>query len=63
MKIFLGNFNAKVGTEDILKQIVQNEDLYEISNDNGLKKKKKTPWPLVRERTISTDRPPLVDEI
>jgi hypothetical protein len=26
-------------------------------------KKKKTPWPLVRERTIPTDRPPLVDEI
>jgi hypothetical protein len=27
------------------------------------KKKKQTPWPLVRERTIPTDRPPLVDEI
>jgi hypothetical protein len=25
--------------------------------------KKQTPWPLVRERTIPTDRPPLVDEI
>jgi hypothetical protein len=25
--------------------------------------KKKTLWPLVRERTIPTDRPPLVDEI
>jgi hypothetical protein len=25
--------------------------------------KKKTPWPLVRERTIPTERPPLVDEI
>jgi hypothetical protein len=24
---------------------------------------KKTPWPLVRKRTISTERPPLVDEI
>jgi hypothetical protein len=24
---------------------------------------KETPWPLVRERTIPTDRPPLVDEI
>jgi hypothetical protein len=23
----------------------------------------KTPWPLVRKRTIPTDRPPLVDEI
>jgi hypothetical protein len=26
-------------------------------------KQKQTPWPLVRERTIPTDRPPLVDEI
>jgi hypothetical protein len=26
-------------------------------------KYKKTPWPLVRERTIPTERPPLVDEI
>jgi hypothetical protein len=25
--------------------------------------KKQTPWPLVRERTIPTGRPPLVDEI
>jgi hypothetical protein len=25
--------------------------------------RKKTPWPLVRERTIPTERPPLVDEI
>jgi hypothetical protein len=24
---------------------------------------KQTPWPLVRERTIPTDQPPLVDEI
>jgi hypothetical protein len=24
---------------------------------------KKTPWPLVRKRTIPTERPPLVDEI
>jgi hypothetical protein len=26
-------------------------------------KKKQTPWPLVRERTIPTERPPLADEI
>jgi hypothetical protein len=26
-------------------------------------KNKQTPWPLVRERTIPTDRPSLVDEI
>jgi hypothetical protein len=30
---------------------------------NYNKKKKQTPWPLVRERTIPTERPPLVDEI
>jgi hypothetical protein len=27
------------------------------------KQNKQTPWPLVRERTIPTERPPLVDEI
>jgi hypothetical protein len=26
-------------------------------------KRKQTPWPLVRERTIPTEQPPLVDEI
>jgi hypothetical protein len=26
-------------------------------------KTKQTPWPLVRERTLPTERPPLVDEI
>jgi hypothetical protein len=30
---------------------------------NANKKTKQTPWPLVRERTIPTERPPLVDEI
>jgi hypothetical protein len=30
----------------------------DIGNTN-----KQTPWPLVRERTIPTERPPLVDEI
>jgi hypothetical protein len=28
-----------------------------------MNKKTKTPWPLVRERTIPTDRPPLLGEI
>jgi hypothetical protein len=31
----LGDFNAKVGTEDILKPTISNESLHEISNDNG----------------------------
>jgi hypothetical protein len=35
-----------------------------LHNHNAQNKQnKQTPWPLVRERTISTDRPPLVDEI
>jgi hypothetical protein len=35
MKIMLGEFNAKVGREDILKPTIVNESLHEISNDNG----------------------------
>jgi hypothetical protein len=37
MKILLGDFNAKVGREDILKQTIHNESLHEISNDNGVR--------------------------
>jgi hypothetical protein len=36
MKILLGDFNAKVGMEDIFKTMVGNESLHEISNDNGV---------------------------
>ncbi|PNF26781.1 hypothetical protein B7P43_G17924, partial [Cryptotermes secundus] len=35
MKILLGDFNAKVGREDIFKPTIGNESLQEISNDNG----------------------------
>jgi hypothetical protein len=35
----------------------------ETRNPQNKQKTKQTPWPLVRERTIPTDRPPLVDEI
>jgi hypothetical protein len=42
--------------------LLENGKYSSYENDNN-KKKKKTPWPLVRERTIPTDRPPLVDEI
>jgi endonuclease/exonuclease/phosphatase family metal-dependent hydrolase len=35
MKILLGDFNAKVGKEDIFKPIIGNESLHEASNDNG----------------------------
>jgi endonuclease/exonuclease/phosphatase family metal-dependent hydrolase len=34
-KILLGDFNAKVGREDIFKPTTGNESLHEISNDSG----------------------------
>jgi hypothetical protein len=33
MKILCGEFNAKVGREDIFKPTVGSESLHEISND------------------------------
>jgi hypothetical protein len=36
MKILLGNFNAKVGREDIFKPTIGNGSSHEISNDNGV---------------------------
>jgi hypothetical protein len=37
MKILLGDFNAKVGKEDIFKPIIGNGSSHEISNDNGVR--------------------------
>jgi endonuclease/exonuclease/phosphatase family metal-dependent hydrolase len=37
MKILLGDFNSKVGWEDIFKPTIENESLREISNDNGVR--------------------------
>jgi hypothetical protein len=37
MKMLLGDFNAKVGREDIFKPIIGNESLHEASNDNGIR--------------------------
>jgi hypothetical protein len=37
MNILLGDFNAKVGEEDIFKPTIGNEILHEISNDNGVR--------------------------
>jgi hypothetical protein len=34
-KTLLGDFNAKVGKEDIFKPTIENESLHEISNYNG----------------------------
>jgi hypothetical protein len=36
LKILLGNFNAKVGREDIFKPTIESECLHEISTDNGV---------------------------
>jgi hypothetical protein len=37
MKILLGDFNAKVGRENICKPVIGKETLHEISNDNGVR--------------------------
>jgi hypothetical protein len=37
MKILLGDFNAKVGREDIFKPTIGNVSLHEINNDNGVR--------------------------
>jgi hypothetical protein len=37
MTILLGDFNAKVGREDIFKLIIGNESLHEVNNDNGVR--------------------------
>jgi len=37
MKILLGDFNAKVGRENIFKPTIGNESLHHDSNDNGVR--------------------------
>jgi hypothetical protein len=37
MKILVGDFNAKVGRENIFKPAIRNESLHEISNDSGVR--------------------------
>jgi len=37
MKILLGDFNAKVGREIILKPTIGQESLHQDSNDNGVR--------------------------
>jgi len=36
MELLLGDFNAKVGTENIFKPTIGNESLHQVSNDNGI---------------------------
>jgi hypothetical protein len=37
MKILLGEFNTKVGREDIFKQAIGNESSHEICNEDGIR--------------------------
>jgi hypothetical protein len=37
MKIVLGDFNAKVGIENIFETKIVNESLHRDSNDNGVR--------------------------
>jgi hypothetical protein len=37
MNTLLGDFNAKVGRENIFKPTIGNESLHKISNDNGVR--------------------------
>ena len=37
MKILLGDFNAKVGRENIFKPTIGNDSLHQDSNDNGVR--------------------------
>jgi hypothetical protein len=40
IKIILGDFNAKVGRENIFKPMIRKESLHEISNDNAINSSK-----------------------
>ena len=37
MKILLGDFNGKVGRENIFKLTIRNESLHKDRNDNGVR--------------------------
>jgi len=37
MKILLGDFNAKLGRENIFKPMIGNDSLQEDNNDNGVR--------------------------
>jgi len=37
MKILLGDFNAKLGGENIFKSTIWNESIHQESNDNGVR--------------------------
>jgi hypothetical protein len=57
MKILLGDFNAKVGREDIFKPPIWNESLHEIINDNGVRAVNfATPKNLIVKRAVLPHR-------
>jgi endonuclease/exonuclease/phosphatase family metal-dependent hydrolase len=37
MRVLLGDFNAKIGKEEIFKPTIGNENLHKISNGNGVR--------------------------
>jgi hypothetical protein len=51
----------KLNWKDWIKMNMQ--EGREIYKSTKQKQNKQTPWPLVRQRTIPTERPPFVDEI
>jgi len=38
MIILLGDFNAKVGIENIFNPTIGNESIHQVSNDNGVRR-------------------------
>jgi hypothetical protein len=53
MKILLGDFNARVGREDIFKPTIGNESVHEISDDNGVTVVNFTTYKKSQSSTIS----------
>jgi hypothetical protein len=48
-------------SEELSASFIRMTNIGELGTTKN--KQTKTPWPLVRERTVPTERPPLVDEI
>jgi hypothetical protein len=59
-----GTYSVVSGPETLALSVGPSEwVLPENGAQSSLRNKNKTPWPLVRERTIPTEQPPLGDEI